>query len=77
MNPFEMVVAIVVVTFGAGVINNWLKNRNKVDRSEMDQQLGVRLEQIEKLEERMRVLERIVTDRKYDLNKELHDLETK
>ena len=29
MNPFEMVVAIVIIACGAGVLNNWINARNK------------------------------------------------
>ena len=76
MGVFEMVFAIVLVTVCAGVINNWLKTRKNVDRDELDRQIGPRMDQLEKLERRMQVLERIVTDRKYDLKKELHDLES-
>lgn len=76
MGVFEMVVAIVAVSCGAGVLNNWLKTRNKVGRAELDQALDERLQQLDKLEQRMRVLERIVTDRKYNLKEELHDLES-
>ncbi len=77
MGVFEMVFAIVLVTVVAGVINNWVKSRNNVDRDELDSELATRLGQIEKLEKRMQVLERIVTDRQYDLKKELHDLESR
>ena len=76
MSVFEMVFAIVLVSVVAGVVNNWLKSRNSVDRRELDGELATRLAQIEKLEKRMQVLERIVTDRQYDLKKELHDLES-
>lgn len=76
MNVFEMVVLIVIVSCGAGVVNNWLKSRGKVDRSELEAQLSDRTAQLEKLEQRMRVLERIITDRKYNLKEELHDLES-
>ena len=76
MDVFEMVVAIVALSCCAGVLNNWLKTRNKVDRKEFDRELDTRLGQLHKLEQRMQVLERIVTDRKYDLKKELHDLES-
>lgn len=70
-----MVVAIVAVACAAGIVNTWLKTRSKVDRSELDTRLDSRQVQIEKLEKRIRVLERIVTDHKYDLKKELHELE--
>ncbi|MDH3646966.1 MAG: hypothetical protein OER80_09350 [Gammaproteobacteria bacterium] len=76
MDLFEMVVAIVAISCFAGVVNNWLKTRKKVDRSELDRQMGTRLDELHKLEKRMQVLERIVTDRQYDLKRELHELES-
>ena len=74
MDVFEMVFAIVAVSCIAGVLNNWLKTRNKVDRRELDQELESRTAELHKLEKRMQVLERIVTDRQYDLKKELDEL---
>lgn len=71
-----MIVAIVAVSCGAGVISTWLKTRNKVGRAELDRQLDTRLGQVERLEKRVQVLEKIITDRNYDLKKELHELDT-
>lgn len=76
MGTMEMIVAVVAVSCLAGVLNNWLKTRNKVDRDEIDRLMGARRDQVQKLEERMQVLEKIVTDRQYDLKKEFHDLES-
>ncbi|MBT8137357.1 MAG: hypothetical protein KJO54_10130 [Gammaproteobacteria bacterium] len=76
MDVFTMVVAIVAVSCGAGVINTWLKTNRKVDRSELNARLEARLGDFRKLEQRIAVLERIVTDKHYDLKKELHELES-
>lgn len=76
MDVFTMVVAIVAVSCGAGVINTWLKTNRKVDRSELNARLESRLADFRKLEQRIAVLERIVTDKHYDLKKELHELES-
>jgi len=76
MTVFEMVVVIVIVSCCAGVMNNWLKTRHKVDRHELDRHMEGRLGELHKLEQRIQVLERIVTDKKYDLKRELHELES-
>ena len=68
MNPFEMVVIIVFLSIIAGMFSNWLKHRN-TGRSPADE------ERIARLEERVRVLERIVTDSGYELRQRFRDLE--
>ena len=76
MNVFEMVVSIVVIGCIAGVLNNLIKQRHARrpnERDDMDQ----RLDALEKLEERVRVLEAVVTDESYELRKQLNDLEKK
>ncbi len=75
MNPFEMVVAIVIIGCAAGVVNNWISARAK--RKELpDDMPAVRQDELDRLEKRIRVLEKIVTDRDYDLREELHELES-
>lgn len=70
MNPFEMVVLIVIITVGAGVARTWLKQRNLAPPPDpaKDQRLA-------RLEERVSALEAIVTDHGYDLRKQFKDLE--
>lgn len=66
---------IVVVTIGCatGVISEYLKTRRK----ELESNAGTSdyEAQIEVLEERVRVLERIVTEKKHDLRREINELE--
>lgn len=81
MNPFEMVVIIVVVGCIAGVINNFVKA--SMQRREDDKAAGTTREADElrevilKLEDRIRVLERIVTDTggRDELRRQFRDLE--
>ena len=68
MNPFEMVVIIVFLSVIASMYSSWLKHRRK-DRAPADD------ERVARLEERVRVLERIVTDSGYDLRRQFRDLE--
>jgi len=72
MNPFEMVVIIVLITVGAGVVNNYIKSRNSGARvSEIDG----RLAKLEDLEHRVQALEAIVTDEGFDLKQRLNRLD--
>jgi hypothetical protein len=73
MNVFEMVVIIVVFSVGAGVINNYLKSRDAGRRALRD--LAPELKRLDALEERVRVLEAVVTDHNWDLQRQFRDLE--
>ncbi len=68
MNPFEMVVIIVFLSVLASMYSSWLKHR-RADRPPADD------ERLARLEERVRVLERIVTDSGYELRRQFRDLE--
>ncbi len=69
---FEMIVIIVVASLLANLAREWLKTREKpeVDLSPLEE----RLARVETLEERVKVLEAIVTDKGYDLKKEIENL---
>lgn len=69
---FMMVVLIVLISCGAGVANNYLRNQRK--RAEADADPEVRTE-LDRLRERVEVLEKIVTDEKFHLAKEINRLE--
>lgn len=79
MNPFEMVVLIVLLGVIGSVLSNWFKSRERrhewhgASVSEADELR----DQITTLEERIRVLERIVTDTsgRDDLRRQFRDLE--
>jgi len=82
MGPFEMVVAIVVVGCIAEMYRNRLKYMQGRSDFDKDDWLGIMGEseskhkkKIAELEERIKVLERIVTDQKYDLKKEFDKLD--
>lgn len=69
MHIFEMVAIIAVVSIIAGVIKSYLDNKVvNLDAFES------RLDKVEKLEERVRILEAIVTDKGYDLKAEIDNL---
>jgi cell division protein FtsB len=72
MDVFTMVVIIVVVSCGAGVVNNYLKTR----RQELRGGAGADVQaEIEALKQRIAALEAIVTDDRYHLQRELDQLE--
>lgn len=75
MGVFEMVSLIVFVSVLGGVINNYLKVKSKqsVEASEdLFEQQEKRLKQVE---QRLAVLERIVTSDGYSLKKEFDNLD--
>lgn len=70
MSVFEMVVIIVFISVVGSMFSAWLKHkRREQERSPADD------ERIARLEERVRILERIVTDSGYELRRQFHDLE--
>ncbi|HDK38458.1 MAG TPA: hypothetical protein ENG92_05530 [Thiolapillus brandeum] len=73
MNPFEMAVIIVGLAILGGVIKHYFDIRGNQEASSGAQsQLQDRLA---KVEERLQVLERIVTSSDYELKRKFRDLE--
>ena len=72
MNTMFWIVCIVAIVFTADTIQRYLKVKEK--KKEQDPELEETLAHIEKLEERIRVLERIVTENKFDLGREIDNL---
>jgi len=75
MNPFEMVLGIVLIGCVTGVIRRYLRVLHARELRGGDQgAVEGRLAKLETLEERVRTLEAIVTDRGYDLKREFENL---
>ena len=73
MNPtFTFVLLIIMVVMCGQVAQTYIKQRAK--RPEPDEDLEQTLLKIDELEERIQVLERIVTEKRYDLKKEIDRL---
>ena len=75
MNPFEMIVIIVLICVGAGVVNHYfrMKANRQADAAsdaDMDRVLG----EVNRLKERVRVLEKIATDQERQLSEEIRKL---
>ena len=67
MHPFEMVVIIVFLVIASKMFSEYLRSRKAPPPA--------RDPRIEQLEERVRVLEQIVTDSGYELRRKFADLE--
>ena len=72
MNTMFYVVCIVAVVFAADTYQKYLKMKHA--EKQHDPELEESLAKIEMLEERIRVLERIVTESKTDLGREIDNL---
>jgi ABC-type Fe3+-citrate transport system substrate-binding protein len=72
MDIFTMVVVIVIVGCVAGVCNKYLDAKKNTQDVEVDEAGATELDA---LRERVEVLEKIVTDEKYTLTRELDNLE--
>jgi cell division protein FtsB len=73
MNTMFYVVCIVVVVFAADSYQKYLKMQQQ-KKQEHDPELEESLAKIDMLEERIRVLERIVTENKPDIGREIDSL---
>jgi cell division protein FtsB len=72
MNTMFYVVCIVAIVLAANTIQQYLKMRHrKEDRGALGEETQA---QLDALEERIRVLERIVTQNKFDLRDEINKL---
>jgi len=74
MNLFEMVVFIVVIGVIGGVFREYFKSRHRTASISNDS-LDEALDRIDDIEERVRVLERVVTDDRFDLKRQIDDLQ--
>ncbi|MEQ3649677.1 hypothetical protein [Hyphomonas sp.] len=75
MDPIVMVVLIVLISVGAGVVNNYLKLKaNAKSDKGADEDIQRVLGEVDQLKERVRVLEKIVTDQERQLSDEIRKL---
>lgn len=77
MNAFEFVIAIIVLSFGYKLLDGWMRQRHPRRNDDTSVAAAAELaERLERIEERVRVLERIVTDDRYELKQQFRDLGT-
>ncbi|MDH3932027.1 MAG: phage shock protein B [Chromatiales bacterium] len=72
MNKYEMMMFIIFIIFATGALKHYLSLRHKTPT--MDDDTRQRLARLDELEERVQVLEKIVTDSNYDLKQQIRDL---
>ena len=73
MSTWAAIVSIVAIVFGADTIAKLSKNRRERNKT-VDSELEEALAQVQQLEDRIQVLERIVTENKFDLRSEINKL---
>jgi high-affinity nickel permease len=69
---FIFVLLIIAIVMASQVAKAYIKQRGK--KPEVDSELEETLAKIDVLEERIQVLERIITESKYDLKNEIDNL---
>ena len=67
---FVLLLVFIVIT--GELVKTWMKQRSEVP--EPDEELAETLAKIDQLEERIKVLERIVTENRFDLRNEIDSL---
>ena len=72
LNVFEFVIILVIAVLAFRLWETKIKHKPDVSEEEPPEDLKA---QLDDLQSRIEVLERIVTDSKYDLNRELNNLE--
>lgn len=75
MNPFELVVAIVLIVFASRLARDWMKHRAAAVPA-VDPDTRLLVEEVARLRERVQVLERVVTDNhgSIDLDRRIEQL---
>lgn len=69
---FVFVLSIIAIVMGASVMREWIKQKNKEPDNAAE--LEATLAKIDILEERIQVLERIITENRFDLKNEIDSL---
>ena len=74
LTVFEFVLTIIFMVLFFQLLNNWIK-RKKSTPPGVSAELNGELQRLDELEERIQILEKIVTDANYDLKQQFRDLE--
>lgn len=75
MNPFfEFVIAVLFLSFAYRLIVTLLQRKNQRSDAAAEAVNAELRQRLEQMEERVRVLERIVTDERFDLKQQFKDL---
>ena len=73
MNAFEFVLTIILMVFIYRLVAAWMRSREHSRRTDESVNSDL-LQRLGQLEERVRVLERIVTDERFELKQQFKDL---
>lgn len=71
-STFTFVIVLVSICLVYQLVRSYIEHRNK--QPAIDEELQDTLQKIDRLEERIKVLERIVTESRFDLKKEIDSL---
>jgi hypothetical protein len=70
---FLFVLSLVAIVMSARLVDTWMRQKKRPP-AENHEDLAEALAKIEELEDRVRVLERIVTENRFDLKQEIDKL---
>ena len=71
-STFYFILILVAIVMSAEIVKTWLK-QNKAEPV-VDEELAETLARIDQLEDRIQVLERIITENRFDLKREIDSL---
>ncbi len=75
MDAFDFVIPILLIVFGYKFLSDRMKYKHmEKHRIRTDENVEAEKNRLDVLEERIKVLERIVTDKNYDLKSQIDDL---
>lgn len=74
MNPFEFVIAIIVIAFIFRLVQMRMEHKHERSQRSSGEPADDLLGRLVRLEERIQVLERIITDDRAHLRREFEDL---
>ncbi|MEM7362525.1 MAG: hypothetical protein AAF525_00760 [Pseudomonadota bacterium] len=74
LGVFEMVVLVTLIGCATGVISDYFATQRKTAKSMKSEEFDDALDRIEELEDRIQVLEKIVTDERHTLAREIDGL---
>lgn len=75
-SAFEFVLGILIIVFGYKLLTQRMNHKNMRDlRGAEEADRAAWQRRLDELEERVKVLERIVTDDKYDLKRQIEELD--
>ena len=72
MDVFTFIILVVLIGCGSGVVNNYMRNQRNRTKVTIDEDAQ---QELAELRERIEILEKIVTDEKYQLQRDLDHLE--